>query len=110
MDVCESCRHDANALFAYLWSVDGSHRETLHSDGVGWPNGLTLDLTRDRYSHIYFLLLFSFLLEMKDSNISLIFTLDCTGLMPRCTPSPPQTLMALTPGLFSTPAGWCHCC
>ena len=28
--------------------MDGSHRETLHSDGVGWPNGLTLDLTRER--------------------------------------------------------------
>jgi len=28
--------------------MDGSHRETLHSAGVGWPNGLTLDLTRER--------------------------------------------------------------
>ena len=28
--------------------LDGSHREVLHETGVGWPNGLTLDLVMDR--------------------------------------------------------------
>ena len=31
--------------------LDGSHRTTLHTAGVRWPNGLTIDLVTDRYEN-----------------------------------------------------------
>ena len=30
-------------------AYDGSYRKTVHSSGVGWPNGLTVDMLQERF-------------------------------------------------------------
>ena len=51
--------------------LDGSHREVLHETGVGWPNGLTLDLVMDRSVELSSFYVHQYLKKVPSSAFSI---------------------------------------